>query len=113
MPNRGIAELRAGIPMVGVRKTSGNWSIYQERVLTHQQMTSYRWMGSIAMDANGTIALGYSTSGLLSYPAIRYTGRLASDPLGFMTFAEAVIQAGGGAQTSSSNEMGRLYSNDS
>ena len=71
-----------------------------------------RWMGSIAMDANGTIALGYSTSGSTIRPDIRYTGRSSSDPLGVMTFAETVIYAGGGVQTGTLSKMGRLYSND-
>jgi hypothetical protein len=40
----------------------------------------YRWMGSIGMDASGNMALGYSRSSSTAYPAIAYTGRLASDP---------------------------------
>jgi hypothetical protein len=56
-------------------------------------------MGSIAMNENGNIALGYSTSSSTIYPDIRITGRFASDPLGIMTVAETVIHAGGGSQT--------------
>ena len=44
--------------------------------------TRSRWMGSIAMDRNGNIALGYSLSGTDIYPTIAYAGRLAGDPAG-------------------------------
>lgn len=59
-----------------------------------------RWMGSIAMDSYGNIALGYSVSSSDIYPSIRYTGRLKNDPLGQMTIAETEIVAGIGALTS-------------
>jgi hypothetical protein len=57
-----------------------------------------RWMGSIAMDALGNIALGYSVSGSSMYPSIRVVGRNADDPLGQMTYSEEEIQAGSGFQ---------------
>jgi hypothetical protein len=60
---------------------------------------AHRWMGSVAMDALGNIALGYSVSSDTLYPSIRFTGRLASDPLGVMTQGEGEIIAGGGSQT--------------
>ena len=96
---------RAGIRWWELRKNSGNWSIYQEGTYAPADGL-HRWMGSIAMDVNGIIALGYSTSSSAIYPDIRYTGRITSDPLGVMTFAETVIQAGGGSQTSSSSRWG-------
>ena len=34
-----------------------------------------RWMGSIAMDKVGNMALGYSASSTLIHPGIRITGR--------------------------------------
>jgi hypothetical protein len=38
-------------------------------------------MGSIAMDGNDNIAIGYSAVDDTSvYPSIRYAGRLADDP---------------------------------
>ena len=36
-------------------------------------------MGSIAMDKQGDIALGFSASGVNDYPSLRYTGRAAGD----------------------------------
>jgi hypothetical protein len=39
----------------------------------------FRWMGSIAMDIAGDIALGYSLSSSSSYPSIFVTGRIPTD----------------------------------
>jgi hypothetical protein len=58
----------------------------------------YRWMGSIAMDGAGNIALGYSASGAGLKPAIRYTGREPADPLGTMQSEVSMIE-GTGYQT--------------
>ena len=38
----------------------------------------HRWMGSMAMDGEGNIALGYSASSAAVFPSVLYTGRLAS-----------------------------------
>ena len=65
----------------------------------------HRWMGSLAMDKTGNIALGYSASSGSVYPSIRYTGRVPTDTLGTME-AEAVIQAGGGSQLQNLSRWG-------
>jgi hypothetical protein len=54
-----------------------------------------RWMGSIAQDRRGSMALGYSVSnGTNVFPGIRYTGRLRGDPANTMGQGEAVIVNG-------------------
>jgi hypothetical protein len=53
---------------------------------------SWRWMPSIAMDQMGDIALGYSVSSSSIAPAIRYTGRLQSDPLDTMESENSIIE---------------------
>ncbi len=58
-----------------------------------------RWMSSINMDKDGNLAVGYSVSGPDLFPAIRYAGRLASDPLGTLGQGEAELVAGGASQT--------------
>jgi len=88
---------RAGMRWWELRKTSADWSIFQEGTYAPAD-SLYRWMGSIAMDGSGNLALGYSASSSAIYPDIRFTGRFASDPLGIMTVAETVIHAGGGSQ---------------
>jgi hypothetical protein len=79
--------------------TSGAFSLYQQG--TFAPDSTYRWMGSAAMDQVGDIALGYSASSSTLFPSIRYTARVPSDPLGTME-AENVLQAGGGSQTGAS-----------
>ncbi len=61
----------------------------------------HRFMGSLAVDDQGNMALGYSTSKAGVNPDIRYTGRLASDPLNSLPQGEATLQAGGGSQSGS------------
>jgi hypothetical protein len=56
-------------------------------------------MGSIAINAAGHIALGYSVSSSSMYPAIAYTGRYSTDPAGQMTIPEEIIFAGSGSQS--------------
>jgi len=65
--------------------------------------TLNRWMGSIAADKDGNVALGYSTSNGTSpnFPSIAYTGRLATDPLNTMPQTEIQLVAGAGSQTNS------------
>lgn len=54
-------------------------------------------MPSVAEDKTGDIAVGYSVSGACMHPAIRYTGRKPSDPLGTME-SEQTIVSGAGSQ---------------
>src|SRR5207253_840064 len=67
--------------------------------------SSYRWMGSIAMDQAGGMAVGYSVSSSAMNPAIRFTGRAATDALGTMQ-AENVIVNGTGSQSSGLSRWG-------
>jgi len=94
---------RAGIRWYELRDEGNGWSIYQQGTYAPDLM--HRWMGSIAMDGEGNIALGYSTSSRFNYPSIRYTGRLASDPLGTMG-QEEILFAGTGSQLKSYNRWG-------
>jgi len=59
----------------------------------------YRWMGSMAMDKVGNMAVGYSVSDSTMNPSIWYTGRLVTDPLHQLPQAEGVFQNGTGSQT--------------
>jgi hypothetical protein len=94
----------AGIRWYELRKTTANWTVYQQS--TYSPDGNCRWMASIAMDYLGNIGLGFSVSSTTMYPAIRYTGRLAGDPLNTMTVAEAGIINSGGCQTSSTSRWG-------
>jgi hypothetical protein len=94
----------AGIRWMEVRNTGTGWSLYQEG--TYSPDANCRWMGSIAMDTVGNIALGFSISSSTMYPSIRYTGRLNGDPLGIMTIGEKGIWNGSGSQSDPSGRWG-------
>ena len=86
-----------GIRWFELRKAGlGSWSIHQEG--THSPDTDHRWMGSIAMDGFGNIALGYSVSSDTMHPAIRYAVRTAADPAGTLG-PETTLIAGPGSQS--------------
>ena len=78
-------------------QSTGVWSLYQEGIYTPDAST--RWLGSIAMDNNGSIGLCYLKSNSSSiYPSLAYAGRRSCDPLGTLPIAEVVAIAGGGSQ---------------
>ena len=55
----------------------------------------------------GNMAVGYSVvNGTNVFPGIRYTGRLAGDPLGQMTLGEGTIINGSGVQTTTNSRWG-------
>lgn len=59
-------------------------------------------MGSIAQDRDGNIAMGYSAANAITFPGIRYAGRLATDPLNTLSFAGTLVR-GTGTQTAPNN----------
>ena len=67
--------------------------------------TTFRWMGSMAEDKLGDIAIGYSASSTAIHPAIRFTGRVPSDPAGTLE-TEASILEGTGSQTGGLSRWG-------
>lgn len=95
---------RAGIRWYELRDTGSGWSIYQQS--TYSPDSANRWVGSVAMNGAGDIGLGYSVSSTSISPSIRFTGRLASDPLNQMTQGEGNIINGSGYQTHSSGRWG-------
>lgn len=74
---------------------TGTTTVYQQS--TYAPDTTSRWMGSIAMDKMGNIALGYSASSSAMKPALRYATRLASDALNTLSNETTIVQ-GAGAQ---------------
>ena len=59
----------------------------------------YRFMPSLAVDHAGNLAFGYSTSSSTTKPAIKYAGRLATDPINTFSQTEQVLIQGAGTQT--------------
>jgi hypothetical protein len=84
--------------------TAGPITTFQDS--TYQPDTTWRWMGSVAMDKFGNMALGYSASDATIHPQIRYTGRLGTDPINMMTQGEGHIWDGAGSQVATSSRWG-------
>jgi hypothetical protein len=93
----GTAVPGAAIRWFELADTGSGWTLRQEGTQDLGDGLN-RFMGSIAMDADGNIALGYSASSASEYPSIRYATRSASDPLGTMP-SEQIMRSGGGSQT--------------
>lgn len=89
---------RAGIRWYEFRNLTGTPSVYQQG--TYSPDATHRWMGSVAVDSQGNMAVGYSASSSSINPQIRYAGRLAGDTLGTLGQGEATLVSGTGSQTS-------------
>lgn len=95
-----VGSSRAGVRWYELRNTGGGWSIYQQGTYAPAD-GDHRWMGSIAMNGNGDIGLGYSVSGSSTYPSIRVAGQTAGAPegLGVLDISETSIYEGSSSQT--------------
>jgi hypothetical protein len=99
-----VAGSSVGVRWYELRSPNATPTVYQQG--TYAPDGSYRWMGSVAMDRNGDIALGYSRSSSSLFPGLAYTARLAGDPLGQMTQGEGTLASGGGSQNGSLSRWG-------
>ncbi len=84
------------------RPSGGDWELHQEG--TYSPDGNNRFMGSIGMDAEGNLLMGYSVMGVDKQLSLSYTGRMASDPLGEMTIDE--FEFGTGASFEGSSRWG-------
>jgi uncharacterized repeat protein (TIGR01451 family) len=104
----------AGVRWYELRRAGGGaWSLYQQGTFAPDGGAPgladdpHRFMGSIAMDKAGNIAVGYAVSVDSPddtrdvQPGIRYAGRLATDPLGLLPHGEVTLFPGAGVQTGS------------
>jgi hypothetical protein len=89
----------AGVRWYEIRNPNGSTpSVFQQGTLTNSSISL--WMGSIAMDKVGDMALGFSESSSSIHPKIAFTGRMPSDTTGTMEgittiFSGASSQTGG------------------
>lgn len=99
-------DTKAGIRWFELRQSADGqpWTIHQEG--TYSQPNHSVFCGSIGMDSQGNIGLGYTIVSSSVYTSLRYTGRLASDPLGVMTVAEQVIVNGNAQNNRSDGRYG-------
>ncbi len=96
----------AGVRWYEIRRSGTTYTIHQQGTFAPGDGV-HRWMGSIAQDKKGNMALGYSVvNGVNVKPGSRYTGRLAGDPAGTMTLGEASIVEGTGVQMTVNSRWG-------
>jgi hypothetical protein len=79
-------------------------TVYQQS--TYAPDATNRWMASAAMDHAGGIGLAFSASSSTVRPSLRYTGRVATDPLNTMGQGEGTLIAGAGSQLSNLSRWG-------
>jgi hypothetical protein len=82
------------------RSGGGSWTVHQEGTFATSDTDENRFVGSIAMDQSGNIALGHSYTNVgassPTFASLRYTGRLESDTAGVMTQTETQQVTGSG-----------------
>lgn len=94
----------AGLRWFELRAVTTAPTVFQQS--TYQPDTTWRWMGSAAMDQSGNLAIGFSASSTTINPQIRYAGRLAADPINTLAQGEAHLFDGTGSQTGTGNRWG-------
>ncbi len=84
----------SGVRWYELRKKNVNadWSVYQQG--TYLPTIDNRFMSSITINQDGTIAMGYNITSETIYPGIRITGRTACDNLNEMTVTETTVKEG-------------------
>ena len=105
--NQGVASLwlnhtvssagAAAIRWYELRDPGGTPLIYQQG--TYQPDSNSRWMGSLAVDKDGNMAVGYSLGSVSLNPSIAYSGRLRGEIPGVLPQGETVLVQGTGSQT--------------
>jgi hypothetical protein len=96
----GGASSMAGVVWAQLNVTGGTIAASPIQQQFYQPDTTLnRWMGSLAVDGLGDMAVAYSTGSGTVYPSLSYSGRLVGDTLGSLPQTETTFFAGVGAQT--------------
>ena len=94
------APYQAGIRFYEFHRSGGTFSV--DKAATLALDADSRWMGSVALDASGNMGIGYSVSGITTFPNLSYSAMTADS----IFLGEAVMQAGGGSQINAANRWG-------
>jgi hypothetical protein len=97
-----VAGSGGGVRWYEIQNPSGTPTVAQQS--TFAPDANYRWMGSVAMDQAGDLALGYSVSSTSLSPTVRFAGRVPTDPASTLE-TEVNIVTGSGSQ--SGNNLSR------
>jgi hypothetical protein len=98
-----VAGSSGGVRWYEIQNPGGTPVVAQQS--TFAPDSSYRWMGSIAMDQAGDMALGYTVSSSSISPSVRFTGRVPTDPASTME-AEVSVVSGTGSQNGNLSRWG-------
>jgi hypothetical protein len=93
----------AGIRWAELRNAGGGWSLARTGTIAPGD-GNHRWLGSLALDKAGDLALGYSVSSRSVFPSIRYA--TIDSPTGTSFGPEVELVAGTGSQRASYNRWG-------
>jgi hypothetical protein len=92
-----------GIRWYEIQNPSGTPAVAQQS--TFAPDSNYRWMGSVAMDQAGDLAVGYSVSSSSVSPSVWFAGRVQTDPASTLE-SEVNIISGSGSQTGGLSRWG-------
>jgi hypothetical protein len=95
---RGSTFSQSAVRWYQVHVTGGAVAASVTQGATWNPDSRNRFIPSLAVDQVGDMAIGYSVSDATMFPAIRYAGRLATDPLNTLGLSEASLIEGTGAQ---------------
>jgi hypothetical protein len=98
-----VAGSGGGVRWYEIQNPAGTPVVAQQS--TFAPDSSYRWMGSVAMDQVGDMALGYTVSSSSISPSVRFTGRVPTDPASTME-AEVNVVSGTGSQNGNLSRWG-------
>ncbi len=98
-----VAGSGGGVRWYEIQNPSGTPTVAQQS--TFAPDSNYRWMGSVAMDQSGDLAVGYSVSSSSISPSVRFAGRVPTDPASTLE-SEVSIISGGGSQNGSLSRWG-------
>jgi len=98
-----VAGSSGGVRWYEIQNPNGTPVVAQQS--TFAPDSNYRWMGSIAMDQTGDMALGYSVSSSSVSPSVRFTGRVPTDPASTME-TEVSLVAGSGSESTGLTRWG-------
>ena len=73
-----VAGTSGGVRWYEIQNPSGTPVVAQQS--TYAPDSNYRWMGSVAMDQDGDLAIGYSESSNSVYPSIAFAGTAGDGP---------------------------------
>ncbi len=93
----------AGVRWYEIRSPGSSPFVFQEGTVVDPNINF--WMGSIAMDKAGDIALGFSASSKGLFPSVFLAGRVAGNPLGTID-GPLALQTGSGVQERSFHRWG-------